>query len=366
MHSWKLPDLPSDDDLKGNPKLIGYGSTQAKLLKNGHLMVGHGGTEALKGSERPPSGKPSGSSMVALKELDWGGKIVWEYKNEWMHHDFEPLPNGNVAVIEWEKLAPGFVARIQGGIAGSEFYGNMYSDAIREVDRSGRTVWSWSLKDHLNPDDPINSIPPGYQRNVWTNLDNIVYVEKNPINDKPAYLASVNYLDSIILIDQESGKILWRWGMGVLGGQHSVDLTVNDTVITFDTGAYRPHFEASRGIRPGTYTVPFPRVLEIDLKSGGRTLHDFSQNPFILSRAVFQTPINGGAEALSNGNILVSAGIRGRVFEISGKTHKVVWDFINPFGFSSDEWPTVVENSLYSAFRYPKDYTPQFKDLELE
>ena len=49
----------------------------------------------------------SGGVGGAFEVLTWNGELVWEYElsNEdyQHHHDVEPLPNGNVLMIAWEK-----------------------------------------------------------------------------------------------------------------------------------------------------------------------------------------------------------------------------------------------------------------------
>ena len=49
----------------------------------------------------------SGGVGGAFESLTWDGDFVWGYvlsnTNYQHHHDVEPLPNGNVLMIAWEK-----------------------------------------------------------------------------------------------------------------------------------------------------------------------------------------------------------------------------------------------------------------------
>jgi hypothetical protein len=49
----------------------------------------------------------SGGVGGAFEVLTWDGDLVWEYElsnNDFQHHhDVEPLPNGNILMIAWEK-----------------------------------------------------------------------------------------------------------------------------------------------------------------------------------------------------------------------------------------------------------------------
>ena len=91
--------------------------------------------------------------------LSWSGEILWEYilanENFQHHHDIEPLPNGNVLLIAWEKKTAE-----EAFLMGREEIDNplnqMWSSAIFEIspNNSGgaEIVWEWHLWDHLVQD----------------------------------------------------------------------------------------------------------------------------------------------------------------------------------------------------------------------
>ena len=54
----------------------------ARLLENGNLMMMTG---------------------LGVRELNPDGDVVWDYAAAWQHHDFLPLPNGNVLLLMLEK-----------------------------------------------------------------------------------------------------------------------------------------------------------------------------------------------------------------------------------------------------------------------
>ena len=45
-----------------------------------------------------------------VEEYTWDGELIWsfEYHNDQvhLHHDIEPLPNGNILMIAWEYISP--------------------------------------------------------------------------------------------------------------------------------------------------------------------------------------------------------------------------------------------------------------------
>lgn len=350
MH-WTVPDVPSLEELAQNPTLIRSGVARAKLLPNGHLLAGYGGKGlSLQSTER--------GSMLRLAELDRTSAIVWEYRSNFMHHDFARLPDGTTAVIVSEELSPEFADRVQGGITSSTngvTHRPMVADAIIEIDARGQERWRWSAKDHLDPAAPENRLDIGVGRDFWTYMNAIQYVEHNPLTGTPAYLASFNMLDTLALIDRATGNIIWRWGTGVLAGQHGVSLISDGSVITFDNGAPRQHLAKSHGLTRGAFYTLFSRVIIVDMKTKVVS-YIFTPGQLEQGRALFYTPIGGSVQALPNGNILVSAGYSGKVFELDPRRNEVVWDYTSPFGLPVTKWPGAVQNGVYSAYRYAQDY----------
>ena len=94
-----------------------------------------------------------------IQKQSWDGEILWEYEfaNEQYqhHHDVEPLPNGNILIIVWEKKTAQEAYDM-----GRDTIGNplnvMWSSAILELEpESGEIVWEWHIWDHTVQD--VNS-----------------------------------------------------------------------------------------------------------------------------------------------------------------------------------------------------------------
>ena len=86
----------------------------------------------------------------------WDGTILWEHEfaNETYqhHHDVEPLPNGNVLIIVWEKKT-GEEAFAMGRETISNPLNQMWSTAILELNPlNGNIEWEWHIWDHLIQD----------------------------------------------------------------------------------------------------------------------------------------------------------------------------------------------------------------------
>ena len=94
-----------------------------------------------------------------IQKQSWDGDILWEYEfsNEQYqhHHDVQPLPNGNILIIVWEKKTAQEAYDM-----GRETINNplnvMWSTAILELEpESGNIVWEWHIWDHTVQD--VNS-----------------------------------------------------------------------------------------------------------------------------------------------------------------------------------------------------------------
>ncbi|MFG6359315.1 MAG: aryl-sulfate sulfotransferase, partial [Mailhella sp.] len=91
-------------DLEGNVvhewNHNGRQAFMAELLPNGNLL------RAEQGADTPVT---FGGWHGSLREYDWDGNVVWEYtvrdKNRVAHHGFDRLPNGNTAILVWEKMS---------------------------------------------------------------------------------------------------------------------------------------------------------------------------------------------------------------------------------------------------------------------
>lgn len=124
------------------------------LLDNGHLLrcgrqpdvpIFHGGGEGGR-----------------IQEFTWDGTLVWDWilasKERLQHHDIEPLPNGNVLLISWERKSSEQTVRA-GRNPNLVSSAGLWPDCILEVQphrpNEGRIVWEWHLWDHMIQDyDP--------------------------------------------------------------------------------------------------------------------------------------------------------------------------------------------------------------------
>ncbi len=119
--------------------------TNPHLLDNGHI---------LDASKDDPSGFPG------FAELDWDGKVVWEYVEKRdgyaPHHDWVRIVNRQLNAPTTLYIANKSITHEQAIAAGANPDNGPYEDgqmdAIVEVDLQGNVVWEWWFFDHVVQD----------------------------------------------------------------------------------------------------------------------------------------------------------------------------------------------------------------------
>ena len=94
-----------------------------------------------------------------IEELDWNGRVVWRWglddEDRVLHHDLEPLPNGNVLALGWEVKTPAEALRA-GRRPDLVPDNGLWPDFVIEVEKlppdDGAIVWEWRVWDHVVQD----------------------------------------------------------------------------------------------------------------------------------------------------------------------------------------------------------------------
>lgn len=311
-----------------------YQTLYSSLEKNGNIVVA-----MIKPGDLLAN--PGGGGTGLVQELDWKGNVLWEYENKFIHHDFEILPNGNIAFLVWEKIPTALSERIQGGsVSKKEGDTESWSDGIIEVDRQGQIVWSWHSYEHLRPEDYTLGV--NTPRSEWTHANSIRYFENDPIHGKSGFLISLRHLNEVIMLEKESGDVFWQSPKGVFSYQHDATLLSDGHVLAFDNGLFRSQE------RPFLWS----RVIEIDPQLN-KIVWEFNGGKTGTEKARFAASVMSGAQRLENGNTLITDALKGHLMEVTTSGH-LVWDFVNPF--TSVSTGPFENNVLFKARRYlPKD-----------
>lgn len=306
-HTWTVPSRPAS-----------YG----RLLPNGHLLYA-----AATGKSPLATVEGCGGSLV---ELDWHGKLLWEYNDEFMHHSFARLADGKTLILRWVPVPEAIAKNVRGGNPSSTRNETLWGDAIAEIMPSGKTVWEWKAHEHLDFEKDV--ICPLDPRDEWTHAN---YISPSANGD---ILISLSRINTIAIVRRETGEVAWRWGAPhELAHQHCSEFLANGNVLVFDNGLHPPGFDFG-----------YSRVMEVDPRSS-RVEWVYQTSSFSL----FYSPITGGCQRLSNGNTLICEGINGRLFEVTPQ-HEVVWEYTSPY--FGDVPGVGRSNAIFTAFRYPDDY----------
>jgi hypothetical protein len=287
VHRWHHPD----------------GIQHARLIDNGNLLIQTHQPKDAGGAEQ------IGGSASALIELDWESNVVWEYRDDYQHHDYYRLPNGNHLLLKWRPMPGEACERVRGGHHWHEDPERMWGDLVAEISPAGETVREWLSWEHLSFEEDV--ICPLESRKEWTHANSI---SLTPEGD---WLMSFRLTSTVAIVDQHTGKVKWRFGPGEFSHQHAPTWLESGKILVFDNGCHRlrgPSFSRVVEVDPATN--------EIGWQYMGETILGFYS--FMIS----------GANRLPNGNTLITEGASGRLFEVTPE-RETVWEYVSPFVLGS-------------------------------
>jgi hypothetical protein len=353
VHSWTTTRLPA---------------TCSYLLANGHLL--------RPGSVTNPAFHGAGSGGI-IEELDWDSNVVWSYTlssdTVLMHHDIEPLPNGNILAIAWERKTK--AEMVSAGRRPDLIpFTSCIIDAIFEIQPAatggGEIVWEWHLWDHLiqeySPDSANFGAVAEHPELVDFNFPQAMSEDFSHFNavaynaelDQIAVTASL--FDEIWIIDHgtttpeaashsggacgRGGDLLYRWGNPAayqagastdqrLFGGHNVQWIAPNmpgagNLLVFNNGMGRPggNFssvdEIITPLEPdGTYGLEEGQAYD-PLDPSWRFVHDPPKD--------FFSWYISGAQRLPSGNTVICSGADGWFFEVT-PAGELVWEYQNPY-----------------------------------
>lgn len=308
VHTWQMPYAPGNS---------GYLTERGTLFYNGKV---------IENSKRFISRQPWKGG--AALEVNWNGRVLWEVRQPDHHHDGIRLRNGNVLLICLALLPEHLVARVEGGLPGTEHDGKMYADYLVEMTTDGQVVWEWRTWEHLDPvTDRITAVQD--LREAWTHANGLAELPDGNI------IVSFRNISTVIIIDRRTGKIIWKLGAPPLSGQHAPTPLANGNLLLFDNGPHRLD-----------HSMPFSRIIEIELATK-KIVWKYQAK----RECEFFSPRISNAQRVPNGNTLICEGDFGRLFEVTADG-ELVWEFVNPY---FGEGPTGQNNRVFRAYRYSKE-----------
>jgi len=159
-------------------------------------------------------------------------------------------------------------------------------------------------------------------------------------------LVSFAKINTVAIIDRESGDILWHWGTGgELAHQHAPSMLENGNVLIYDNGFH-----------PQGLALNFSRVIEVNWRKS-EMVWSYEVPEGGTLKMLFFSSMYSNCQRLPNGNTLICEGMTGRIFEVTAYQN-LVWEYVNAF-----PGPEVVASPaesrsypVYGAYRYGHDY----------
>ncbi len=319
-------------------------AARARLLPNGNLLVIHG-------SKWGTFNQPWRGLRSVVREYDWQGNIVWEFKAPYIaHHDVQRLSNGNTLLVyrstvpnEYKKNIIDLRRRQQ----------KIRTDIILEVTPKGEIAWEWKAHEFLDLNScgqlpctqAIGDSVSASKASDWTHINTVSIIPENKHYEagdtrfKPGNLIVIprNWW-TVLIVDRDSGKVVWEYTgdyQGGLSGGHESQMIEKHqagagNIIIFDNGVFK-----HQGQSFILEINPLTKKLEWVYDAGSK----------------FYSNSSGSVQRLNNGNTLISEDLRARVFEVD-REKQIVWSYQAP-------------ERVSRARRYPEDHCEQFKKLDL-
>jgi len=394
VHTWA-----DDEDFR--PGNVAY------LLEDGRLVK----TKRHKTVTNDPIWAGGGGATVEIR--DWDNNLEWSFtindSLQRLHHDIEPLPNGNILMIVWELKTEQEVIQA-GRDTALMAQDKLWPDKIIEVDPSNsQIVWEWHAWDHLIQSydstksnyGVVADHPELIDLNWETNNGHPDWMHTNSIDynwEFDQILIGVPTFSAVWVIDHTTtteqaaghtgglsnigGDLMYRWG-----NPQAYDLGMPDDQTLFfahDLQWIDDYIESSHPFylkmaafnnRVGEdfstaniFTPPW------DMYSWSYPIGPDFWGPDEFDLTITHpTPTRlhstglSSVQYLPNDNVLICSGRWGYTFEIT-PDNEIVWEYITPLSggnpVSQGDTLSINENLTFRFKRIPVDY-PAFDGKDL-
>jgi hypothetical protein len=143
------------------------------------------------------------------------------------------------------------------------------------------------------------------------------FESKNPAFRRGNIISSFNHYNVLFILDRNTRKIVWSWWHGHRNGlgQHSVRMLPNGLIALFSNNKADP--KTGELVNYSSVTVIHPISKKV--------LWEYKGSPTTKMR----TDLMGAFQRLSNGNYLITAGVKALALEVT-PDKKVVWEWKMP------------------------------------
>ncbi|MBR9861405.1 T9SS type A sorting domain-containing protein [bacterium] len=338
-----------------------------------------------------------------LQIFDWEGDLTWEYKlssdSFILHHDIEPMPNGNILAIGWHKLQRPEIIALGRDSTDDLLVMELWEEVILEIKPIGsdeaEIVWEWHVRDHVvqgfnpslsnyaDPADHPELLDINYAKmglggpGDWLHFNSVSY---NSSLDQ--ILLSCLTFNEIYIIDHSTsagqtgghiggnsnkgGDILFRWGNPEayghgtaankqLFGQHDPKWvktgSYRDQIMIFNNGGSRGYSSIDI-INPTILLNAYQRA------SDG-TYEPAAPSNSLTVGSGFYSAVMSGASLMNQTRLITCEATKGRIMEYDISTGLTHWEYINPVKANgvTEQGDAPGSNSVFKAFRYNSTYS---------
>lgn len=163
-------------------------------------------------------------------------------------------------------------------------------------------------------------------------------------------IVSYRHLNTLVIIDRDTSKIVWKLD-GITIGQHNSHILpagVPGTghILVFDNGLTETNYN------PGPARArPRSRVLEINPLDSS-IVYEYDARKSGHQEWTFFSHHISGAERQPNGNTLICEGANGRFFEVT-PAGEIVWEYVHPFPGREGQ---LLDNTVFRVSKVPESW----------
>ncbi|RMG85744.1 MAG: T9SS C-terminal target domain-containing protein [Bacteroidetes bacterium] len=354
----------------------------------------------------------AGGGGATVEIRDWDNNLLWSYtlndSTARLHHDIEPMPNGNILMIAWEvKNEQDLLAA--GRDTATTSQNMLWSERLFEINpATNEIVWEWHAWDHLIQDfdaakanyGVVSAHPELIDVNFLTNNGKPDWMHANAIDfneNLNQIMLGVPFFGEIWVIDHSTttaqaaghiggmgnrgGDLLYRWGnpatYKIAADQklfnphdaHWVDDFLDFSNPLFGKVAVfnnrvGPDFSTANIFTPDWDMYEWKYPLTGD--HWGPSDFNVTLTHPVSPQNLYSTGLSS-IQVLPNGNYLICDGRHGYTFELT-PDNQIVWEYKTPLlaGQPASQGDTLtINNNLTFRFnRLPADF-PAFEGKDL-
>lgn len=327
--------------------------------------------------------------------FDWENNLTGqvEYLSDWYvgHHDIEPLPNGNILMIAYDRYSAAEALTAGRKPTLLPFIGYVWSEKVVEINpKTGEVVWEWRAWEHLiqeydSAENNFGSVadhPGKIHLNFVDGLTLADWLHINSIDynaELDQILLSASFFGEIWVIDHSlstaeargaAGDLLYRWGNPeahnagsgadqVLFGQHDAQWIPAGypgagNILIFDNGDGGRDYSRIVEIAP-----PLTGNGSYQMAVGEPTLPENLAWEYIAPEPqTLFAQIGGGVQRQPNGNTLITDTSNGRIFEVK-PNGDIVWDYVLPPGARAFRAERYIDLPIFASLDPQADYSAE-------